>query len=77
MRIRQRESDTNQAYLAIRKSITDGFLRPGERLVESRLSEQLGVSRTPVREALAMLAVEGLVKSVPKHGSIVRTYSEA
>lgn len=77
MRIQQRESDATRAYMAIRKSIINGLFKPGERLVENRLSEQLGVSRTPIREALAMLEAEGIVKAIPKHGSVVRSYSQA
>jgi DNA-binding GntR family transcriptional regulator len=53
----------------------EGVLKPGERLVEERLAHHLGVSRTPIREALAMLEVEGLVKSTPKKGTTVRTFT--
>jgi DNA-binding GntR family transcriptional regulator len=56
---------------AIRQAILQGVLRPSERLVESRLSEQLGVSRGPVREALKQLQNEGLVTLFPRRGGIV------
>jgi len=49
----------------IRSRILDGTLKPGERLVEDRLSAELGVSRVPVREALRGLSVEGLVTLLP------------
>ncbi|MFO1160201.1 MAG: GntR family transcriptional regulator [Reyranellaceae bacterium] len=55
----------------IRGKILDGKLRPGERLVEDRLSAELGVSRVPVREALLGLSIEGLVKLEPRRGATV------
>src|SRR5262245_25949244 len=55
----------------IRGRILDGSLRPGERLVEDRLSAELGVSRVPVREALRGLSVEGLVTLLPNRGATV------
>ena len=45
----------------IREAIIDGRLEPGERLKEEELARQLGISRTPIREALLMLQVEGLI----------------
>jgi DNA-binding GntR family transcriptional regulator len=48
--------------------LSDGRLAPGQRLEEERLSRALGVSRTPLREALANLASEGLVEAVPRRG---------
>src|SRR5260370_1106180 len=55
----------------IRGQILDGTLRPGERLVEDRLSTALGVSRVPVREALLGLSMEGLVRLEPRRGATV------
>jgi DNA-binding GntR family transcriptional regulator len=55
----------------IRGRILDGTLKPGERLVEDRLSTELGVSRVPVREALRGLSVEGLVTLLPRRGATV------
>jgi DNA-binding GntR family transcriptional regulator len=55
----------------IRGQILDGKLRPGERLVEDKLSVELGVSRVPVREALLGLAMEGLVRLEPRRGATV------
>src|SRR3954462_7955428 len=49
--------------------IMGGELRPGARLGEVELAERLGVSRTPVREALSRLAAEGLVELVPNRGA--------
>jgi DNA-binding GntR family transcriptional regulator len=55
----------------IRGQILGGKLRPGERLVEDRLSTELGVSRVPVREALLGLSIEGLVRLEPNRGATV------
>ena len=55
----------------IRGQILDGTLRPGERLVEDRLSAELGVSRVPVREALRELSAEGLVRIERHRGATV------
>ena len=59
----------------IRERILNGTLVPGERLVEARLSEDLGVSRVPVREALRLLAADGVVKIEARHGASVTVYS--
>src|SRR5262245_46468956 len=55
----------------IRGQILEGKLRPGERLIEDRLSSELGVSRVPVREALRGLSMEGLVRLEPNRGATV------
>ncbi|MBO1077932.1 GntR family transcriptional regulator [Roseomonas haemaphysalidis] len=56
----------------LRDQITQGIIAPGERLNEVALCLQLGVSRTPLREAVRMLAGEGLVELVPARGAVVR-----
>jgi DNA-binding GntR family transcriptional regulator len=56
----------------LRSAILSGALEPDSRLYEHRIAAELGVSRTPVREALAMLEAEELVVSVPGKGSVVR-----
>jgi GntR family transcriptional regulator of gluconate operon len=53
-----------------------GHFRPGERLVEAELARQLGISRGPVREALAQLKAEGLVEEEPRRGSFVADLSD-
>ena len=55
----------------LRDAILNGQLHPGERLLENQLAEKLGVSRTPVREALRMLEQENLVALVPRKGAQV------
>ncbi|MDB5797284.1 MAG: GntR family transcriptional regulator [Paucimonas sp.] len=59
----------------IRDLIIDGELAPGLHLMEVPLAERLGVSRTPVREALSLLAQEGLLEPGPKRGFKVRTFT--
>lgn len=62
---------TDKAYAAIYTALTDGSLRPGERLAEERLAREIGVSRTPVREALRRLSAEGFVEFFPNQGGKV------
>ena len=57
---------------SIRTAILSGQIRPGDMLVERRLAAELGVSKTPVREALIMLAAGGLVVLTPSRGTAVR-----
>jgi DNA-binding GntR family transcriptional regulator len=59
----------------IRQAIIDGRLPPGRRLKEEELARELGISRTPVREALLMLQAEGLVDAAPNRGAAVRSHS--
>lgn len=58
-------------YKEIEKAILDGVFAPGDALAEGKLSTELGVSRTPVREALMQLELEGLIKTVPNKGAVV------
>lgn len=61
----------------IRGAIKDGRFAPGERLREERLAAELGLGRTPVREALLLLGAEGLIDSAPNRSAAVRSYSPA
>lgn len=61
---------------ALRRKILDGEYQQGDRLVEGRISEQLGVSRIPVREALRALQSEGLVRIEPRRGATVASVSD-
>ena len=63
---------SQQVAAAVREMIVDGRLGPGERINEVRLSQALGVSRTPLREALGRLAAEGAIDSTPAIGWSVR-----
>lgn len=58
-------------FQTLRQAILRGTLQPGERLMEIHLAQKLGVSRTPVREAIRMLELEGLVDMVPRRGAVV------
>jgi len=57
-------------YERLRQMIASFELAPGERLIESRLAERLGVSKTPVREAIGLLEADGLVQTVAHRGAV-------
>lgn len=67
----------DRVYLTLREAITTAHLVPGRRLSENELAGQLGVSRTPIREALALLREERLVAIVPQLGTFVTRVSPA
>ncbi|MBE3588443.1 MAG: GntR family transcriptional regulator [Thermoanaerobacteraceae bacterium] len=58
-------------FESLREAIIQGRLKPGERLMEVQLAEEMGVSRTPVREAIRKLELEGFVVMVPRKGAYV------
>ena len=66
---------TDGAYAAIRDRIAQGKLAPGTDVSEASLARELGLSRTPIGEALRRLSHEGLVDQVPRYGTIVRQAS--
>lgn len=59
------------AYEHVRTAIADGVMKPGERVRETELAERLGISRTPVREALRRLESDGLLAHEPHRGMVV------
>lgn len=61
----------------ITKQIMTGALKTGEKLVEHIYAEEYGTSRAPVREAIYLLAVEGLVERIPRKGAVVKEYSKS
>ena len=63
-------------FTTLRKAILKGELKPGERLMEIALAERLGVSRTPVREAMRKLELEGLVVMIPRRGAQVANITD-
>lgn len=63
-------------FQALRQAIITGEFSPGERLMEIKLANKLGVSRTPVREAIRMLELEGLVVMIPRRGAEVASITE-
>ncbi len=64
-------SSASEAYEMLLSEIEDGGLLPGTRLREAELAERLAISRTPVREALKRLELQGLVAHEPHHGAVV------
>ncbi len=62
-------------YTSLRRAILKEQLRPGERLMENTIAQKLGVSRTPVREAMRMLSDDGLVDLIPRRGAKVAKIS--
>ena len=58
-------------YQTLRNAILKGELKPGERLMEMKLANKMGVSRTPIREAIRMLENEGLAVTIPRRGALV------
>ena len=58
-------------FLKLRQDILDGKYKAGDSLIEMKLAEEMGVSRTPVREAIRQLELEGLVYSIPNKGVFV------
>ncbi|WP_394649023.1 GntR family transcriptional regulator, partial [uncultured Deinococcus sp.] len=67
----------DEVYEHLRRAVLDGELVPGERLGEAELCERLGVSRTPIREALMRLTQDGLLVAEANKGVRVRRVSAA
>lgn len=63
-------------FQTLREAILKGELKPGERLMELQLASKLGVSRTPIREAIRMLEQEGLAVTIPRKGAEVAKMTE-
>lgn len=61
----------SRVFNQIENDILNGRYRPGDSLIETKLSDELGVSRTPVREAIRQLELEGLVQTIPNKGAVV------
>jgi len=66
----------DKAYEVVKRAIVQGRLKPGERLVETRIAETLNISRTPLREAILRLEAEGFVQRLPSGGVRVGPSSE-
>ncbi|MHB8076358.1 GntR family transcriptional regulator [Desulfosporosinus fructosivorans] len=64
-------------FSILRNAILDKKLEPGQRLVERNIAEQLGISRTPVREAIHKLELERLVTHIPRKGVVVTGFTKA
>ncbi|WP_180900363.1 GntR family transcriptional regulator [Martelella soudanensis] len=70
-------SQGNTVYRQLLDEVREGRLNPGDRLRETDLAERLGVSRTPVREAIRLLETDGIVTHVPRLGATIRTLDYA
>jgi DNA-binding GntR family transcriptional regulator len=66
-----RGSQGGHAYEKLRALVKDGVLKPGDRIIEATIAQQLGVSRTPVRDAIRRLEAEGLLDYEPRAGLVV------
>lgn len=69
------ETIADKVYAALRQDIATGLFRPGERILEKVLADRLGISRTPIREALLRLEIEGVVVCTSRRSYNVRTLS--
>jgi len=67
---------SERVFKELEESILNGIIKPGDNLTEVKLCEELGVSRTPVREAIRLLGQKGLVKIIPNKGAVVLGISE-
>ncbi len=65
----------DQVYYILKQQIIDGVYREGEKIVEQSVADELKVSRSPVREAINRLIVEGLLDSKPNRGAFVKKYN--
>ncbi|CAB1061507.1 Transcriptional regulator, GntR family [Olavius sp. associated proteobacterium Delta 1] len=74
--IRPSKKIREKVYEHLREGILNGEIKAGDRLIESKLADNIGTSRTPVREALHTLEREGLVESIHRVGYVVRPISE-
>jgi DNA-binding GntR family transcriptional regulator len=66
----------DRAYFQIKEGILKGIYKPGERLIERQLAGDLGISRTPIREALFKLENDGFVTTLPRRGVVVSEISD-
>lgn len=72
MTTKRKETRESVCYREIKKKIRNGELKPGDRLIENTLSQQLEISRTPIRKAIGMLAADGYIEYNDFRGAIVK-----
>ncbi len=73
---KENKSLTSIIFDRIREDILNSIYQTGDKIVEAKLAEELGVSRTPVREALKQLELDGLVENIPNRGVVVKGVSK-
>jgi DNA-binding GntR family transcriptional regulator len=76
IRVSKRKPLREEVYESLKKSILYGKLKAGQRLVEEQIANQVGISRTPVREAFYKLERDDLVRRLPKGGFVVREFTK-
>jgi DNA-binding GntR family transcriptional regulator len=76
LRVSKKKSLREEVYQSLKKSILHGRLKGGQRLIEEQLADQVGISRTPVREAFHKLERDELVTRLPKGGFAVREFTK-
>lgn len=74
--IERRKTLKEQIVDSIKEAIAVGELKPGEKICETKLAEELGISRTPLREAIQILESEGFLRVMPRRGAVVSEYSK-
>ena len=74
--IKDSKTIRRRIYEYLREQLLNGEIAPPEHLIEAKIANELGTSRTPVREALHSLELEGLIESIPRVGYVVKAISE-
>jgi DNA-binding GntR family transcriptional regulator len=74
--IKESKTTRRRVYDYLRERLLSGEIPPHQHLIETKIAEEIGISRTPVREALHSLEMEGLVESIPRVGYLVKPISE-
>jgi DNA-binding GntR family transcriptional regulator len=74
--IKNEKTIRRKIYEHLREKLLNGEIPPHNHLIEAKIAEDLGISRTPVREALHSLELEGLIQSIPRVGYVVKPISE-
>jgi DNA-binding GntR family transcriptional regulator len=74
--IKDTKTIRKRVYEHLREQLLNGEIAPHEHLIETKIAQELGTSRTPVREALHSLELEGLIGSIPRVGYVVKPISE-
>jgi len=77
LKIEDYKTVRDAVFQKLRSAILNGYFEPGERLVESQIADEMGVSRTPVREAIRRLEIEKLVINLPRKGVMVAPVNES
>jgi DNA-binding GntR family transcriptional regulator len=74
--IKNTKSIRQKIYDHLREQLLDGEIPPHQHLIEAKIAKEIGTSRTPVREALHSLELEGLIESIPRVGYVVKSIKE-